>query len=160
MQNFTFGPSSSGNLYIYSNRYNGTPSGLSLGSGLVGVSSAADNSGTYNFGNGGLLLSSMSSQFYAYTDRIFSSSSSTTNPYSGGSLYYTITTSMKFNNASNFDWNFSATFTDTPTQAVPWNIEPGLGVALGLPLFIGLRMLKNRRALKKSTRVHDLTSKR
>ena len=72
LQSFTFGPNSSGNLYIYSNPYNGTPSNLGSGSGLVGVSSAAVN-GTYNFGNGGLLLSSVSSPFYAYTNSSFSS---------------------------------------------------------------------------------------
>lgn len=160
LQSFTFGPNSSGNLYIYSNPYSGTPSGLSSGSGLVGVSSAAVN-GTYNFGNGGLLLSSVSSPFYAYTNSSFSSSYTTTDLYSGGSFYYTTSASSPFSNVSSYDWNFSATFTDTPTQAVPWNIEPGQGIALGLPLFIGLRMLKKRRALKSSTReVHDLTSAR
>lgn len=41
--------------------------------------------------------------------------------------------------------------TAVPT-AVPFEFSPGQGVALGLPLFIGLRMLKKRRALKKSTR--------
>ena len=44
--------------------------------------------------------------------------------------------------------------------AVPFEFSPGQGIALGLPLFIGLRMLKKRRALKNSTRVHDLTSAR
>lgn len=150
LQSFTFGPSSSGNLYIYSNPYNGTPSGLISGSGLIGVSSTADNSGTYNFGNGGLLLSSVSSQFYAYTDSSFNSLYRSTNPYPGGYYFYSSGGNFSANPA--FDWNFSANFKDTPTQAVPWNIEPGQGVALGLPLFIGLRMLKKRRALKKSTR--------
>ncbi|MEH1930586.1 hypothetical protein [Nostoc sp.] len=159
LQSFTFGSSSSGNLYIYSNQYSGTPSGLSSGSGLIGVSSMAVN-GTYNFGNGGLLLSSVSSPFYAYTDSSISSLVGS-NSYSGGSAYFTSNSSSIFANSSTLDWNFSATFTDTPTQAVPWNIEPRLGVALGLPLFIGLRMLKKRRALKNSSRkVHDLTSVR
>lgn len=36
--------------------------------------------------------------------------------------------------------------------AVPFEFSPSQGIALGLPLFIGLRMLKKRRALKKSTR--------
>ncbi len=101
----------------------------------------------------------MSSQFYAYTDARFSSSFSNTNPYSGGSAF--VSGGGNFVNYSSLDWNFSATFTDASTQAVPFEFSPTEGIALGLPLFMGLRMLKKRRALKNSTReVHDWTSAR
>ena len=54
----------------------------------------------------------------------------------------------------------SATVPPDPAT-VPFDFSPSQGIALGLPLFIGLRMLKKRRALKNSTRkVHDLTSVR
>lgn len=158
LQSFTFGPNSSGNLYIYSTEYNGTPGGLASGSGLIGVSSPAVN-GNYNFGNGGLLLPDVSSTFYAYTNSQFSSSVDVTDSYSGGSLYFANSSSSYFGTLLVYDWNFQASFADARTQAVPWNVEPGSGLALGLPLFIGLRILKKRRALKKSkSEVHEMTS--
>ncbi len=54
------------------------------------------------------------------------------------------------------------TFSATPASAaVPWDFSPTQGVALGLPLFIGLRMLKKRRALKKSqSEVHEMIAQR
>lgn len=45
---------------------------------------------------------------------------------------------------------YISSFNSAPATEVPFEFNPGQGVALGLPLFIGLRMLKKRRALKKS----------
>ena len=56
------------------------------------------------------------------------------------------------NNTSSYNSNGFSGVTYTPATAVPWDFSPNEGVALGLPLFIGLRMLKKRRALKNSTR--------
>ncbi len=70
-------------------------------------------------------------------------------------LSYT-STGSSFNQAYyNFDLN-GTKFT-AASATVPFDFSPSQGVVLGLPLFIGLRMLKKHRALKKSTRkVHDL----
>ncbi len=46
----------------------------------------------------------------------------------------------------------SNTMTYSPGTPVPFEFNSTEGIALGFPLFIGLRMLKKRKALKNSTR--------
>lgn len=63
-------------------------------------------------------------------------------------------------NSNRYGGSASAgSITFSPT-AVPFEFSPGQGIALGLPLFIGLRMLKKPKALKKRTRVHEMINSR
>ena len=66
-----------------------------------------------------------------------------------------------FNNALTFTQNgntvanntgLQGVFTPVTATSVPFEFSQTEGIALGLPLFIGLRMLKKRKALKNSTR--------
>lgn len=152
LQDFSFGSNSTGKLYIFSSQYSSTPAQLATysGSGLIGVSNVA-TSGIYQFGSGGLLLPDVNSTYYAYNDgNISYVKFSSSNPYSGGNAYSTINSNSTYITASNVDINFSANF--SAATPVPWNFSPESGLALGVPLFLGMRMLKKRRALKNNTR--------
>ena len=159
LNSFSFGSNSTGILYIFSSPYTGTPQSITSYTGVnkLGVSSAAVN-GTYSF-NGGLLLPDVTSKYYAYSDTSYTIQYSSGNPYNGGQETYATSSNSTYSTA-NDSLNFSANFS-SPSASVPFEFSPTEGIALGLPLFIGLRMLKKRRALKNSSReVHDLTSAR
>ena len=126
---------------------------------LVGTSAVssyagtAPNQNTFSFG-GGLALNS-NATYYAYSDTNYSGKGF--NVYS--SSVYKINgsgvTSYSNNNPSNGFGSangarrFDATF-DNASPGVPWEFSPVSGIALGVPLFIGLRILK-KRAARKST---------
>ncbi len=55
-------------------------------------------------------------------------------------------------NQAYYNTDLNGTKFTAASATVPFDFSPSQGIALGLPLFIGLRMLKKRRALKKSTR--------
>ena len=141
--------------------YNTLPATIGIydSSGSLITSSISKSNSTYNF-DGSTSLNYTQKYSAFSTTRIASAGYFVGTGYPGGGRL--ISNSTPPGSESSFDLRFSATFSDSSaTQAVPWNVEPGQGVALGLPLFIGLRMLKKRRALKNSTRkVHDLTSAR
>jgi hypothetical protein len=152
LQDFSLGSNSTGKLYIFSSQYTGNTSSLATysGSDLIGVSNVS-TSGIYQFSLGGLLLPNVNSTYYDYEDGLISSVKfSSSNPYSGGIAYSTASPSSAYGAVLSFDLNFSANL--ATATAVPWNFSPESGLALGLPLFITLRMLKKRKALKNSTR--------
>ncbi len=77
-----------------------------------------------------------------------------------GSNSNALTFNQDRNTVVNFNDFQGVAFTPA-TAAVPWEFNPTEGVALGLPLFIGLRVLKKRRALKKSqSEVHEMIRSR
>ena len=149
LNSFSLGPNSTGLLYIFSSAYTGSPNGLASGSNKLGVSSPAV-SGTYSF-NGGLLLPDVTSKYYAYADSQYTIQYTSDNPYNGGNElasfvgnYSTVPDSL----------NFSANFS---SASVPWNFSPSEGIVLGVPLFIGLRILKRKRALRKVLPIQDIS---
>lgn len=66
---------------------------------------------------------------------------------------------VSYNNSIQPDQSFVGSISFSP-RAVPWNIEPGQGIALGLPLFIGLRMLKKRMANNSKSEVQEMVRSR
>ena len=142
--------------------YNTLPAtiGIYNSSGSLITSSILKSNYTYNF-DGNKPLNFTQKYFAFSTTRIASGSySAAVGGYSGGARLLNNSTPPGSEGSANL--KFYATLSDSSaTTAVPFEFNPEQGIALGLPLFIGLRMLKKRRALKNSTRsVHDLTSAR
>ncbi len=152
LNSFSLGSNSTGLLYIFSSAYTGTPANLASysGSNKLGVSSAAV-SGTYSF-NSGLLLPDVTSQYYAYADSQYMVKF-TNNSSVVGNLFFSNGSTSTYTQGSGY-FNFSANFS---SASVPWNFSPSEGIVLGVPLFIGLRMLKRKRALRKVLPIQDMS---
>lgn len=162
-------PTSGGDLYIFSTPYTGTVTALKstttnlIGKSNTGTYNAANLTYSYDFGSG--LHLPNSGKYYAYSDAAFPAGRlhyfSSTTTYDGSTLgrWTASSTSSTFTNQETlFDAKFQANFTSTP---VPFEFSPTQGVVLGLPLFIGLRMLKKRMALKKSkSEIHEMIRSR
>lgn len=140
-----------GYLYIFANQFTGTPEQLATSSYYAKSNLASG--GVWTFSGNGVDLS-VNSTYYAYEDGLIPSIGySDTNPYSGGIIDGVGTAGENFSANTvayaNYDSNFTATYTASVT-AVPWEFNPAQGVVLGLPLFLGLRIL-NKRKLRKLT---------
>jgi hypothetical protein len=142
---------SDGSTYNQSTLYtiqsiSGTRNGVSI----TGLSTGLQGNNKFEWNGTNIITNN---QGFDYTV----ASSSSPNEFSGVCDACTINTYQPVDNeyyqdANGFDQRTNpVTSSLTPAAAVPWDFSPTLGLALGVPLFMGLRIRKKRLALKRRT---------
>ena len=118
-------------LYLLSNEYLGTPSGLSSASNVLGVASASG--GLWSFDSSVILSSN--TQYWFYTESALTGSLTGNNDVSGTSYYWTGSSSSNFALATN-DINYTLTGTAVP--------EPSIFALMGIGL-AGIGFVRRRK---------------